>query len=80
MQGFTELANFVLDGKGRILKYDNHRFHRNSQNGKDVYWKCALYKRYGCKARLITRTINGYEMLKIKNPIHSHASGFAIEN
>lgn len=35
-------------------------------------WRCANFIRYKCKARAITRIINGIEMVKVSKPHHTH--------
>lgn len=36
------------------------------------YWHCLAYRKTKCKARAVTKIINGYEMLKPGKCPHNH--------
>lgn len=37
-----------------------------------INWRCANFIRFKCKARAITRIIEGREMVKLSRPQHTH--------
>lgn len=58
---------------GRIcLIHNGHKFIRYGSNENTRYWRCRQSFKYQCKARLLTRHMNGCEMLKIENDQHDH--------
>lgn len=58
---------------GRVyLMHEGHRYCKASDYSGKTYWRCFAYSRYGCKARIISRYINGFEMMKMTCSTHSH--------
>lgn len=54
--------------------HEGQFFFSDGHNGKGRrYWRCRKSKRFNCKARMVTNTIDGYEMMKVQNGNHSHA-------
>lgn len=37
-----------------------------------VNWKCRYYQRFKCKARALTKTINGCDYVKVSSTEHTH--------
>lgn len=65
--GFAMTAN----GRGVSLLHGGFSYTRNRKAYGSTYWRCTSYIRNGCKARAITRTINGFEMMKVSGD-HTH--------
>lgn len=57
-----------------ILK--GQRYCKTGVYGDKTYWRCAAYSKYKCKARMITKHINGWEMAKVKCHVHAHSQKF----
>lgn len=63
--GSYKFARYIENCGTKILCQDGHRFYKNSEstsafNGNQkVYWRCAAYKRYTCRARATTQMIGG---------------------
>lgn len=74
LPGFNGFARIVWDGGRRYLYHDGHRFYRKWEKGSNIYWTCSWYPRNRCSAKITTRIVNGYEMMKISHSMHSHAS------
>lgn len=60
---------------GRLyLTYKGHTYCKTSEYDGKTYWRCQSYYRFGCKARIISKHVNGWEMMKIKCGIHMHVN------
>ncbi|EDS31244.1 conserved hypothetical protein [Culex quinquefasciatus] len=67
------VASFGFTQRGYImLLHDGYGFTKDRQTAKGSNWKCSLFRRMKCRARAITRTINGADMMKITQPYHTH--------
>lgn len=74
---FSISPEFVSISNRIYLIYEGHRFCKfNFYNGK-TYWRCAAFKKLNCGARIISKQVNGWDMARIKNGIHSHAYLYA---
>ncbi|XP_058057607.1 modifier of mdg4-like isoform X31 [Anopheles bellator] len=61
---FNERAFFEFTSRGtQCLVYDGYYFSKNktADNGSRVNWKCRFYQRLRCKARALTKIIDGCE-------------------
>ncbi|XP_058451147.1 modifier of mdg4-like isoform X20 [Malaya genurostris] len=73
--GFSERAYYEYSSRGtQCLVYDGYYFSKNKTNdgGVRVNWKCRYYQRLKCRARALTKTINGNDYVKVSNAEHSH--------
>lgn len=75
-----DLANFVQTNRGgRKLLIDGYSFTVNRKlNENLISWKCTKYKQFGCRARAVTRVIEGTEFVKLSKPDHSHTADMKI--
>lgn len=71
---FTTAAKLRVENGRICLVHDGFKFIRYGRNENTRYWRCKLSFKYQCKARLLTRRMNGCEMLKIQNDQHDHNS------
>ncbi|XP_049532495.1 modifier of mdg4-like isoform X30 [Anopheles darlingi] len=72
---FTEPAFFEVSSRGtQCLVYDGYYYSKNktAENGARVNWKCRFYQRLHCKARALTKNINGCQYVKMFNIEHTH--------
>ena len=77
---FSTFANVINDLRGfKRLLHRGFRYGIHYQNAKDPFisWRCTSKKKEGdttkrCPARIQTRLINGYEMIKNVNVKHDH--------
>lgn len=75
---YTAYANIIIDEKGfRRLLCNGYRYGHYYVSTDEVCWKCTSNildtktgKRRPCSARIKTKLIDGYEM--IKNPYIKH--------
>ncbi|XP_062556512.1 modifier of mdg4-like isoform X31 [Armigeres subalbatus] len=72
-QGVFEPAVFGTTRRGQQkLLYNGHAYTKDRQSAKTCNWKCSLFTRYKCKARAVTREINGIVYVKVTNTLHYH--------
>lgn len=70
---FDTFAELIIENGAISLIHEQHRFIRDRiENGRS-YWRCRDSFRSNCKSRVVTRTINGIEMMKIRNEVHDHS-------
>lgn len=68
---FNEIAHFEPSQRGSIvLYYDGKRFTRDGTFADSTNWRCC-YFRDKCRARAITKQINGETRVRVTNPIHT---------
>uniref|UniRef100_A0A182NKW8 BEN domain-containing protein n=1 Tax=Anopheles dirus TaxID=7168 RepID=A0A182NKW8_9DIPT len=66
-------AKFGITRRGhQMLMYRGHRYVREKQKGAISNWKCSWHSRYRCKARAVTRALNGQEMMRLTHEEHTH--------
>lgn len=58
--------------KHRLLICDGYSFIMDGKFSHTVNWRCSQYRTYRCKARAITKEINGVETYKFTNSKHTH--------
>jgi FLYWCH zinc finger domain len=47
-------------------------YYQNSRNGTSTHWRCSKYSTYGCKARVITKEVDGVRKLEMAPQEHTH--------
>lgn len=63
----------IEDKNNRVrLLFGGNKFYCDRDRNGYQYWRCSLVSKYNCKARMVTRLINGYNMLKVTNAKHCH--------
>lgn len=68
---FIEDADFVPSQRGSIvLYYNGRRFTRDGMFQDTINWRCC-YFRDKCRARAVTREINGVAKVRITNGHHT---------
>lgn len=60
-----------MNGRSYLI-HDGHGFSVQYGRGGRTYWKCSVYKRFKCQARVITKKINGWDAASITCGVHSH--------
>lgn len=74
---FTDIAEFVVARTGsRALLIYGHKYVKDRETSVTINWRCSNFIRYKCRARAITRNVNGVERVKLSNPMHSHLPMF----
>lgn len=68
----TKVAQFRLENGRMTLIHDGHKFIRYGSNENTRYWRCRQSFKYLCKARILTKLINGRELIEIQNEKHDH--------
>lgn len=55
------------------IKFEGFSYRRDNilPNGTK-YWRCSSYSKTTCRARISSRVVNGYEMVKIQKDVHNH--------
>lgn len=73
---YTTFAEVIIDHRGyRRLICNGFRFGIHYQHkNKEISWRCTTATKHSgrCCARLKTKLINGYEMIKSVNVNHEH--------
>lgn len=55
-----------------MLMYNGYAYIKDREAQKSCNWKCSLFGKLKCRARAVTKTINGRKMMKITNSVHNH--------
>lgn len=72
IEGFTK-AVFGLTRRGcQKLILDGFSYTKDRQSKKTSNWKCAVFSKYRCKARAVSKLMGGMEMVKLKCAVHYH--------
>lgn len=66
LEGYT-LANIVDSN----IVYKGAKYVKDGSYNEHSYWICIKAKQ-GCKSRIISKSIDGYEMMKVRNHAHNH--------
>lgn len=69
---FTIKARLEVENGRIFLAYNGHKFIRYGSNDNKRYWRCIQSFKYHCNARILTKIMNGCEMLKIQHEEHDH--------
>lgn len=68
---FTEIAHFEPSQRGStVLYYNGKRFTRDGMFQDSINWRCC-YFRDKCRARAITKEINGITKVRLTNGRHT---------
>lgn len=71
--GFRIAACFVRSKHGsRSLIVNGAKFVKDRKTNETINWRCANFIRYKCKARAISRVVDGREMVKLSQAQHTH--------
>lgn len=62
----------IIENGTISLVHSEHKFIRDRIDNDRSYWRCRHSFKFNCKARVVTKLVNGYEMLKIRNADHNH--------
>lgn len=74
---YTTFAEVITNNRGyRRLLYDGHGFGIKYQNSDEICWRCTIRP---CRAKLRTKLINGYEMIKTNDIKHDHKQKFHLK-
>uniref|UniRef100_A0A182SQT0 FLYWCH-type domain-containing protein n=1 Tax=Anopheles maculatus TaxID=74869 RepID=A0A182SQT0_9DIPT len=55
------------------LIYDRYEYIKDREFPLSTNWRCALFKRYNCRARAITKILNGITYVRLTNHGHNHS-------
>jgi hypothetical protein len=70
---FGEEATFgESQRKQRVLVYRGFSYIRNGEFLGSVNWRCSSYRTKKCKAKAVTKKINGLEYVKPTYEEHNH--------
>lgn len=68
---FKEIAHFESSQRGSVvLYYNERRFTRDGVFADSINWRCC-YFRDKCRARAITKEVNGETRVRVSNPFHT---------
>lgn len=71
MEKYKEVAHFEPSQRGStVLYYDGRRFTRDGMFADSTNWRCC-YFRDKCRARAITKQVNGQIRVRVTNPNHT---------
>lgn len=71
LEKYKEVAHFEPSQRGStVLYYDGRRFTRDGMFADSTNWRCC-YFRDKCRARAITKQVNGQIRVRITNPNHT---------
>lgn len=77
--GFTIHAMYGKSQRGApMLIHEGHTYVKDRQFLETTNWRCSLFKKLKCRARAVTKDINGVGLVKFTNPLHSHGDREAI--
>nr|XP_029723698.1 modifier of mdg4-like isoform X10 [Aedes albopictus] len=66
-------AQFGYTQRGKMmLLYDGFAYIKDRDARNSCNWKCSLAGKRKCRARAVTKTALGRQMMKITNPNHNH--------
>lgn len=69
---YSIIPEFVTVKNRVYLNHNGHRFCKFGVWNDKLYWRCAAFYRFKCPARMATKQVNGYDMARMTNSIHSH--------
>lgn len=55
-----------------MLLHNGYTFVKDRQFIDSINWRCSLFKRLKCRARAVTKLIDGQEKIKFTFPYHTH--------
>ncbi|XP_062703342.1 uncharacterized protein LOC134285799 [Aedes albopictus] len=66
-------AQFGYTQRGKMmLLYDGFAYIKDRDARNSCNWKCSVAGKRKCRARAVTKTALGRQMMKITNPNHNH--------
>lgn len=75
---FAEVFANAYFGKTRrghqMLLHDDYSYVREKQKQNTTNWKCSWHVRFRCKARAVTKEIDGQHYVRITCGSHTHPS------
>uniref|UniRef100_A0A182Y4F5 FLYWCH-type domain-containing protein n=1 Tax=Anopheles stephensi TaxID=30069 RepID=A0A182Y4F5_ANOST len=69
----SKLAFGVSQRGAKKLIYDRYEYIKDREFPLSTNWRCALFKRYSCRARAITKLVNGTTYVRLTNHGHNHS-------
>uniref|UniRef100_A0A182JNK5 FLYWCH-type domain-containing protein n=1 Tax=Anopheles christyi TaxID=43041 RepID=A0A182JNK5_9DIPT len=67
------MLRFGVSQRGaKKLIYDRYEYIKDREFPLSTNWRCALFKRYNCRARAITKVKNGKTFVRLTNHGHNH--------
>lgn len=73
ISGYVFFAEYTgQPGEKRSIVHQGYKFRRHRTLKNSVDHLCTGYYRYKCRAKVSTRMVGGYEMLRLCSPIHTH--------
>ncbi|XP_055704677.1 modifier of mdg4-like isoform X38 [Phlebotomus papatasi] len=74
-------ARFGYSQRGaRVLIVDSYRFVKDKKFMDSINWRCSNFRKDNCKARAITKVIDGVEVVKLSSKYHSHQPDYLVSN
>ncbi|XP_020813804.1 uncharacterized protein LOC110188421 [Drosophila serrata] len=74
----TKLAQYVRSNRGTdLVYYEGNTYTPNEklrQGQKSRDWKCSMYHKAKCRARLVTRLTLGGDIIHVTSNLHTHPS------
>lgn len=71
---FDDVARFGRSQRGAItLLVGGQAFVKDREFHESVNWRCAHFRRHKCRARAITRHVDGRLRVRVSHAVHTHA-------
>lgn len=66
-------ASFVDTNRGgRKLMYNGYTYTKDRQTSTSCNWRCSLARQSRCRARAITKELDGTEFVRLSGSDHTH--------
>lgn len=73
ISGYSVVAEFGKSQRGApVLLYRGNTFVKDRQFLETINWRCALFKKLKCRARAVTKTVHGVQLVKFTHYFHTH--------
>lgn len=67
------LAEFGKSQRGApVLVNGGNTYVKDRKFLETINWRCSLFKKLKCRARAVTKFVNGVELVKFTNVYHTH--------
>lgn len=63
-----------------MLLYDGYGYVENRQSSKNIFWRCARYRKHQCKARVVTSKDASVDEIRVLDHLHSHPPASIAHN
>ncbi|XP_044779157.1 uncharacterized protein LOC123327267 [Drosophila simulans] len=79
----SKLAQYVRSNRGTDLVYHEGNTYtpneklREGQKSRD--WKCSMYHKAKCRARLVTRITGGGDIIHVTSNLHTHPTMYTTQ-